>query len=104
MSKLTKAHCRALAFIALALLIQVHAASSVIDAETGRNLALCTQGCNALKDLCVIECPVDCTELFPPGEERDACIEGCQGTCVLDMQVCKSKCNVHRPDISPTSP
>lgn len=88
-----KTFWRALALLVAAVLIQSPFAGSL---EASRDSADCVQTCNSVRDGCRTECDADCADLYPPGEDRDLCIDGCRAVCIDEMQECKAKCNVKK--------
>ena len=93
---------RVIGLLTLAVLVQAQAPGLLVEAS--RDQADCVQACNNVRDLCRVECGVDCSALFPPGTARDTCIESCRKVCLDEMQECKAKCNIRKFPPTPTEP
>jgi hypothetical protein len=97
---------RLLALVAVVILIQAHAASTVVNAGPGRDQSACVNACNVVRDACDATCESDCAILAPPigSDAYNNCVSKCGLDCVGEMQYCKAKCNINRDVPSPTEP
>jgi len=77
--------CRLLRLPALLLLLACSTGDSD-DADTGRTD--CEDACYQQEFLtCNQGCTEQCAQV-DPGDDRDRCLDGCQGDCLVDYDAC----------------